>query len=272
MAQATADRLQTRLISAAVGIPILLLAIAAGGYWTAAVAALAAAVALVELGALLRDAGRSPLVYEGAVWGAAAVAVAPRDAGTVGLALAAGALAVLTVAVATRRSAAAFVDWAVTAGGIAYVALPLTALVLLREGGAGVSWLIVAFFATFATDTGSYAVGRLVGRHRMAPHLSPSKTWEGAAGGVAAGVGATMGLVAVLGQIETVAWAAAALGLGIALAAQAGDLLESAIKRRAGAKDSGRLIPGHGGLLDRLDSLVPVFPLVYAASRLWPGA
>ena len=271
MAQAAADRLQTRLMSAAVGIPILLVAIAAGSYWTAAVAALAAAVALVELGALLRDGGRSPLVYEGAAWGAATVAVAPRDAGTVLLALAAGGLAVLATAVGTRRSAAAFVDWLVTAGGVAYVALPLNALVLLREGDAGVSWLIVAFFATFATDTGSYAVGKLVGRHRMAPRLSPGKTWEGAAGGVAAGVGATVGLVAVLSPIETAAWAAALLGLGIALAAQAGDLVESAIKRRAGAKDSGRLIPGHGGLLDRLDSLVPVFPLVYYASAVWPG-
>ncbi|MCH7483458.1 MAG: phosphatidate cytidylyltransferase [Chloroflexi bacterium] len=126
------------------------------------------------------------------------------------------------------------------------------------------------FTLTFATDTGAYAVGKLVGRHKMAPRISPGKTWEGAAGGLVAGTGATVALVAVLGPIETALAAAALLGAGIAIAGQAGDLAESWLKRLAGAKDSGTLIPGHGGILDRMDSLFPVFPLVYAASRLWP--
>ncbi|MCI0815507.1 MAG: phosphatidate cytidylyltransferase [Chloroflexi bacterium] len=272
MAQATADRLATRLMSAAALIPVLLLAIWAGGYWTAAVAALAALLALRELGTLTRAAGWRPLVYEGAAWGAAVVVVAPGGTRIVLLALAAGAIATLAVAVATRRSAAAVGDWTITAAGAAYVAAPLTALVLLREGEAGAAWLIVAFFGTFATDTGSYVVGKLLGRHKMAPRVSPGKTWEGAAGGLVAGTGATVALVAVLGSIETALGAAALLGLGIAVAGQAGDLAESWLKRLAGAKDSGRLIPGHGGLLDRMDSLLPVFLLVYAASRLWPGA
>ena len=109
-----------------------------------------------------------------------------------------------------------------------------------------------------------------MGRHKMAPRISPGKTWEGAAGGLVAGTGATVALVAVLGPIETALAAAALLGAGIAIAGQAGDLAESWLKRLAGAKDSGTLIPGHGGILDRMDSLFPVFPLVYAASRLWP--
>ncbi len=272
MAQATKDRLQARLLSAAVLIPVLLLAIWAGGYWTAAAAALAALLALRELGTLMRAAGWRPLVYEGAAWGAAVVVVAPRSTILVLLALAAGAIATMVVAAVTRRSAAAVGDWAITAAAVAYVAAPLTAIVLLREGEAGAAWLIVAFFGTFATDTGSYAVGKLIGRHQMAPRISPGKTWEGAAGGLLAGTGATVALIAVLGSIETALGAAALLGIGIALAAQAGDLVESWLKRLAGAKDSGTLIPGHGGLLDRMDSLVPVFPLVYAASRLWPGA
>ena len=270
MAKASADRLRTRLLSAAALIPVLLLAIWAGGYWTAALAALAALLALREAGALLRAARWRPLVYEGAAWGAAIVVVAPTGTRMLGLALAAGALATIAVAVATRRSAAAVGDWTITAGAVAYVALPLTALVLLREGGAGAAWLIVAFFGTFATDTGAYAVGKLVGRHKMAPRISPGKTWEGAAGGLVAGTGATVALVAVLGPIETALAAAALLGAGIAIAGQAGDLAESWLKRLAGAKDSGTLIPGHGGILDRMDSLFPVFPLVYAASRLWP--
>ena len=272
MAQATEDRLRARLLSAAVLIPVLLLAIWAGGYWTAAAAALAGLLALRELGALVRAAGWRPLVYEGAAWGAAVVVVAPGSTRIVLVALATGAIATLAVAAATRRSAMAVGDWTITAAAAAYIAAPLTALVLLREGDAGAAWLVVAFFATFATDTGSYAVGKLVGRHKMAPRISPGKTWEGAAGGLVAGTGATVALIAVLGSIETALGAAALLGLGIALAAQAGDLAESGLKRLAGAKDSGTLIPGHGGLLDRMDSLIPVFPLVYGASRLWPAA
>ena len=271
MARATEDRLQTRLISAGVGIPALLLAIWAGGYWTSAVAALAALLAVRELGALLRGVGLRPLQEEGAVWGAAVVLLAPSGGRNVLLALATGAVAVLIVAVATRRSTASLGDWMTTLAAMAYATLPLTALVLLREGEAGVAWLLVAFFATFATDTGAYAVGRLAGRHALAPRISPGKTWEGAGGGLVAGTGAAVALVAVLGSIETSLGAAVLLGLGIALAAQAGDLAESALKRRAGAKDSGTLIPGHGGLLDRMDSLIPVFPLVYAASRVWPA-
>ena len=273
------DPLVARLLSAGVGIPLLLVVIWAGGYWLAGVAALAALLALREVGTLVWDAGWRPLVYEGAAWGAVVVALAARDVDSVLIALGSGAIAVLAVSIATRRSATSVGDWTMTVAGVAYIALPLVALVLLRESGSsavwpldsGAAWVVVAVFGTFAADTGSYAVGRAVGTHRMTPRLSPGKTWEGAAGGLVAGAGGTVALFAVLGSIETTLGWAVLLGLGIALAAQAGDLAESALKRLAGAKDSGALIPGHGGLLDRMDSLVPVFPLVYAASRLWPS-
>ena len=160
-------------------------------------------------------------------------------------------------------------DGAFALAGAAYVVLPFAALIALRSDDAGLQWAALAFLLAFATDTSAYAVGRAVGRRKLAPSVSPGKTWEGAIGGLVGAAAAAVALVALLDGIETLLLPAVGLGLGVGVVAQAGDLLESKVKRLADAKDSGRLIPGHGGLLDRLDSLLPVFPLVYYASRVW---
>ena len=161
-------------------------------------------------------------------------------------------------------------DGAFALAGAAYVVLPFAALISLRLGDAGLQWTTLAFLATFATDTSAYVVGRLAGRRRMAPVISPGKTWEGAVGGLLGAVAASVALVALLEGVESRLLPAVALGIGVGVASQAGDLLESWLKRNAGVKDSGALIPGHGGLLDRLDSLLPVFVVVYAAAQVWP--
>ena len=223
MAAAPGAELRLRLLAAAAGVPLLFLALWAGGYALAAVAAAASAAAAAEILALLRRTGRAPLlVYGGAAAGAACVA---------------GSLALL---------------------------------VLTRAGDAGLAWAALAFLATYATDTGAFATGKLAGRRKMAPSISPGKTWEGAAGGFLCGLAAVVALVFLLDGIADALLPAVALGVALPVAAQAGDLAESKLKRMAGAKDSGRLIPGHGGMLDRLDSLAAVFPLVYVAARLWP--
>lgn len=227
------NELRLRLITAAVGLPLLLAVVWAGGAPFVVVAAAAALLAVRELLGLLRAA--RVRIGDG---GPDSRPRGPRD-------------------------------WAVVAIGFCYITLPLAALGLTRLGDAGLQWVALAFLATFATDTGAYAVGRAIGRRKLAPSISPGKTWEGAIGGLLGAAGATVALVHLLDGIESRVWPALALGLAIGVAAQAGDLLESKLKRVAGAKDSGRLIPGHGGLLDRLDSLVPVFPLVYYASRVW---
>ena len=170
---------------------------------------------------------------------------------------------------AVRGGGPALRDGVLVLAGVAYVVLPFAALVSLRLGDAGLQWTALAFLVTFATDTSAYAVGRAVGRRKLAPSISPGKTWEGAVGGLVGAAAAAVALVALLSDVESRLLPAIALGLGIGIVAQAGDLLESKVKRMADAKDSGRLIPGHGGLLDRLDSLVPVFPLVYYASWVW---
>jgi phosphatidate cytidylyltransferase len=169
-------------------------------------------------------------------------------------------LAVFVAAIAT----AMFYEWTrIVRGwgpawywsGFVYALLPALALLWIRERDAqGLNLLIWVFIVTWSTDIGAYFTGRAIGRRKLAPSISPGKTVEGLYGGIAAAT--------LLGG--TWAWA---MGLGAALfalaplcaiAAQGGDLFESWMKRRAGVKDSGTWLPGHGGVLDRLDGLVPV--------------
>ncbi len=164
-------------------------------------------------------------------------------------------------------------DWLWTLGGLLYVGFLGSHLVFLRDldngpdfDGAfdmelGEIWVLLALFATFATDTSAYFVGRLIGRTKITPAISPGKTLEGSLGGFAAGVGAVLVLNWALDAgagAEIIP-----LALLLPLTAELGDLAESLIKRGAGVKDASRVIPGHGGFLDRLDSLLFTVPLVY---------
>ena len=138
--------------------------------------------------------------------------------------------------------------------GPIYIAPAILALLWLRGLPDGLRWVAFLAAVVWSGDIGAYLVGRLVGGPRLAPSISPGKTWSGAAGGTACAVLA--GVLAASGH------AVAALpALVLSLAAQAGDLLESALKRHFGVKDSGRIIPGHGGLLDRLDGVLTAAPL-----------
>src|SRR5688572_21415445 len=150
----------------------------------------------------------------------------------------------------------------VLAACLVYVGLLLATLVLVRDSDDGRSWVFLGILATFATDTGAYAVGRAIGRHKLAPSISPGKTREGAVGGWVVGAAAVVGLNALL-ETDVSTAEVVPLALLLPVAAQAGDLFESWIKRRMGIKDSSGLLPGHGGLLDRLDSILFVMPVVY---------
>ena len=132
-------------------------------------------------------------------------------------------------------------------------------------GGAenlGRNWLLFTLAGTSACDTGAYAVGRLIGRHRMAPRISPNKTWEGSIGGLVTAV-AAMAIVGWLLDLGVAPWQYTVVAVVVAVVAQAGDLVESSLKRAADAKDSGSIMPGHGGLLDRIDSILFALPAVY---------
>jgi len=171
------------------------------------------------------------------------------------------------------------IDWAASLVASLYAGLPLALLVLIRQWpgttglalgslgalGRGTAWLLLALTSVWAVDSAAYAVGRLAGRRRLWPRVSPNKTWEGTGAGIVAGI------------VVCAAWAPAlrlsggfalALGLTLAAAAVLGDLVESALKRAAHVKDAGTLLPGHGGLLDRIDGLAFVAVVVFLSGVL----
>ena len=149
-------------------------------------------------------------------------------------------------------------------GGAVYLGVGLAGLAALWAGAH--RWLLAAILATWAADTAAYLVGSVIGRHKVAPRISPGKSWEGSVAGFAAAAA----VIALLGGDGGTAALIVAIGLGpVALA---GDLFESWLKRRAGAKDSGALLPGHGGILDRIDSLLFVGPFVALVLVFFGGA
>jgi phosphatidate cytidylyltransferase len=135
---------------------------------------------------------------------------------------------------------------------------------------AGRYWLLFALMVNWIGDTGAYYVGRKLGRHKLAPRISPGKSWEGAAASAATAL--LFGIVCLpLAIAGTPVWIAAAISLAANAAGQVGDLAESALKRGAGVKDSGTMLPGHGGMLDRMDSSLFSIPVVYALVMLVNG-
>jgi phosphatidate cytidylyltransferase len=175
-------------------------------------------------------------------------------------------LGVATVALAADPKAAV-ARLTPTAFGVFYIGGLLTALPLLqRDLPHGPLWVALTIAVTFANDTGAYFVGRALGKHKLAPAISPGKTIEGAIGGLAGSLGmmllarATFFPALTLGDTLAIGAASGVLG-------PSGDLLESLLKRAVGAKDSGRLIPGHGGVLDRIDALLFVGAYVFVHAR-----
>ncbi len=151
--------------------------------------------------------------------------------------------------------------WALSLAGVLYVALGFFHLFALTELSKGRLWLLTLMAAVFGTDTGAYYTGKALGRRKLAPHISPGKTVEGAIGGTLLGTGLGTGLGLYFGLVET-KWLLLVTFL-VSVVGQIGDLLESMIKRACGVKDSGGLLPGHGGILDRVDALIFAAPLLY---------
>lgn len=291
--------MRERTLSALVIVPVVVLAIAGGGVGIGILVLVLAALGAREAERLLAAAGR-PAIRNGVVVGAlvlvaaaaipailgshllgrpeAALDLAARVVAIDGLALVGVvAVALAMVAFARRDPADGFAAWSATAFGAVYVGLLGAVAILTTEWTAGLAeeglwperrWVLVLLAGVWSFDTGAYLVGRAIGRRPFLPWISPKKTLEGVLGGL---VVATIGVAAILALSGGSPLEALLLGPLLGAVAQSGDLAESLLKRAAGAKDSGTLLPGHGGILDRVDSILFAAPVLAAWVALAHG-
>lgn len=259
---ALSSNLRLRILSALILIPAALGVFYAGGWLLLAVIALIGMVMLHEWTSMTEGRALwSILILEimALLGGLLMVGFGWPERGLL-FALVAAAIVGLAARLGGRRAV-----WAML--GTLYVMLPCMSILWLRaEPMAGFGWTIWVLVIVWATDIGGYAAGKGIGGPKLAPRVSPNKTWAGLLGGMALAALSSWAVGRGF-ALPIPAYALGLAGAGLAVWAQVGDLVESAIKRRFGVKDSGSLIPGHGGILDRVDGLVFVAPVV--AFGLW---
>jgi len=252
----------SRVLVTAVGLPVVLGAVYLGGWWLFALLAVAAAIGLHEFWLLARSL--SPLSPAGYIGGLLALTGAQLGGieWMLGGALAAFPLAFALKGISASRQAPT-TSISATVMGAVWIGCGLGFVLLLREEHHGRLAVFAVLLAVWAGDTLAYLGGRLLGRHRMAPAVSPGKTWEGFVFGTMATIFVTF--VALYKQHYLTNADAVILGAVVAVATPVGDLFESMLKRDAGVKDTGRLLGGHGGMLDRLDAILFAVPAAYFA-------
>jgi phosphatidate cytidylyltransferase len=243
-----------RVVSGVVLIPILVGLVYLGEPWYSAAVMLSVALGLLEVASLLRAAGYRPLTPVMVALGLVFPLDASRALGELVPGALAGGAALALVSLMLRASyEGALLDWALTLAPPLYIGGLLQYFIPLRASADGVYWPLAVLGFSWTCDTAAYTVGRIAGRTKLAPRLSPTKTREGAIAGVVMTIAAAGVVAGVTGRPV-----AHLLGFGavVAIATVLGDLMESFLKRQLNAKDSGVLIPGHGGILDRMDSLL----------------
>ncbi len=258
-----------RLVTAAVGIPILALVVWLGDPVFTVAVAVVAAIGAFEVCEMARSREEAPsrvaavtatvvLVLSGIVlpYSPSTPEYVPLLAASIGI----GILAVIFLFAPLQRLRAHGLG--LTLAAVIYPGALLAHAPLLRGDEQGLEWVVFLLVVTFSTDTGAFFVGKAVGKRPLAPTVSPGKTWEGAIGGFLAAMFAALAAAWAL-EIDVSVPVIVALGALMGIVGQAGDLFESKLKRLAGVKESGRLLPGHGGVLDRLDSIVFNLALVY---------
>ncbi len=280
-----------RSLSALVLIPLVIALVWFGGWVAFGGAMVALLVGMWELQRMFAHRGwHPPLVLSGAASIVFLLAAVLWHAGTglgtlallVGISVSALVVLPFGWLLLSRRTIEGSVrDWALTVASAFYLGWPMAFFLLLRgttAGGqsAGFGWLLALFFMVWATDTFALLAGHYFGRHKLAPHVSPAKTWEGFFGGLIFTVIAALvfldAVPAIFGIHLHVAWYhAVAIGVLVGVAGPLGDLAESLLKRTTGVKDSGTIVPGHGGILDRMDSLLFAVLVVFFYAALLGG-
>lgn len=246
----------SRILVAAAGIPLVLWLVFLGGWPMFGLAAVAALIALHELYWMTRTL--RPVVLAGYLGALAALLGATLGGADWALA---GLMSTLVIAFVIKGGVST-VSVSVTVLGVAWIGLGLAHALLLRDiDEHGVLAVLTVLLAVWAGDAGAYFIGLLFGRHKLAPTVSPGKTWEGLIAGVVATIGVTF-LALYEANFLSIP-ESLVLGAVIAIAAPLGDLFESALKRDADVKDSGRLLAGHGGVLDRIDALLFAWVAAY---------
>jgi len=268
---------KNRIITAAWGIPLLGVVIWFGEPYFTIFAAISGLLAIIEFSRLTNVIKDKPLTAFGIVWTLLFIIIRNPSIQAwvqpwIGLDLlypllfTAGIAVSLVILLTRKQKQGAFTDWAWIFAGILYVGWLLSYVVALRGLPGGRSWVFLAIFATFGSDSAAYCIGKTMGKNKLAPMVSPNKTWEGSIGGLFGAV-----LVSLFFLLPTPVrldafvnwWQIIMLGLLIAVFGQAGDLVESLLKRNTGVKDSSNLFPGHGGMLDRIDSIIFAVVVVY---------
>lgn len=237
-----------------------------GGIWFYAAALAAALIGGYEFYTMLAKGGYAPATWLGMAWIAliATTGYIPDRLPLLPV-LTLGFYAIITYTLFVRDKP--IHTLAATSLVAVYLGLMMEQGIAMRLLPQGFWWLLLAFAVTWVNDSAAYFTGVTLGRHRMWPRLSPKKTWEGTIGGWV-GAAVAGALFAAYTPLELAAWQGAIIGLIGGVLGLAGDLSISMVKRQVGVKDSGHLFPGHGGMLDRLDSMLFVIPFVYEAALL----
>ena len=273
--------LAQRVLSAALLLPLLVVLVWWSVWSVVVTVVMATVVGLIELYSAFRQGGYHPRRLVGIASALAiimAIGFQPTVAFDLLLPVVTFVIVVSLVAeLAYPQQPGSLPSWALTLAGAFYIAWLLSHFILLRSLSTpalhdtifkqlgmqpGVAWIYYTCAITWLQDTSAYFIGRRFGRHKLAPILSPKKTWEGAAGGMIGAILTGVVCVLLLGLPITLLQGAL-LGLAGGIVGPLGDLSESLIKRQVGLKDAGNLIPGHGGILDRVDSILFVLPAVY---------
>jgi phosphatidate cytidylyltransferase len=260
--------LVSRIVVAVVGLPVVLLIVYAGGWWLFALSAVAAVLALHEYALMTRSLRPVVLAaYAGALLSLLGASLGGLE-WTVGGFMTTLLFAFILHWVADTRQSAT-VAIASTVLGAGWIGLCVAHLILLRDLPNGRLATFTVLLAVWAGDIGAFFAGRMIGRHKLAPRLSPGKTWEGFLFGTLATI--FVAFVALYDQDPFTIPDSLLLGLVVAVAAPLGDLFESGLKRDMQVKDSGRLLAAHGGVLDRIDSLLFAVVAAYYLLRAIDG-